>query len=255
MVRDADGAVLHADPPKIAVEVPPDRAVGRWYESHSREPRPPARGDVARPGLTTILVGRPIHHELGRPPTDGVAARSHGFGVFSAGLAGGWWLSSRAVRPIVAMSETVSGINASSLSRRLDLKGVDTELGGLGTLINTMLERLEGSFEQQVRFTADASHELRTPLAVILSQVELALSRPREGPAYRESLEACGRAGAAHDVARRGPAHPRPGGFGKLELRIEPIDLAQVAEATPRCSSHSPGSVRCAFIWRPAPAP
>ena len=66
-----------------------------------------------------------------------------GLGVFLAGCAGGWWLSSCAVRPIFAMSETVSGINASSLSQRLDLADVDTELGGLGSLINTMLERLE----------------------------------------------------------------------------------------------------------------
>ena len=98
------------------------------------------------------------------------------------------------VRPIVAMSETVSAINATNLSRRLDLEDVDTELGGLGALINTMLERLGRSFAQQVRFTADASHELRTPLTVILTQVELALSRPREGPAYRDrSRPAAGR--------------------------------------------------------------
>ena len=128
------------------------------------------------------------------------------------------------------MSETVSGINASSLSRRLDLEGVDTELGRLGVLINTMLERLGRSFEQQARFTADASHELRTPLAVILSQVELALSRPREGPAYRESLEACGRAAwrmksLVDDLLTLARADS-----GKLELRVEPIDLARIAE-------------------------
>ena len=153
-----------------------------------------------------------------------------GLGVFTGGLAGGWWLSSRAVRPIVAMSETVSAINASSLSRRLDLESVDTELGRLGVLINSMLERLEGSFAQQVWFAADASHELRTPLAVILAQVELALARPREGPAYREALEACGRAARRMKSLVNDLLTLARADAGKLELRAEPIDLAQIAE-------------------------
>jgi heavy metal sensor kinase len=155
-----------------------------------------------------------------------------GLGVFLAGCAGGWWLSSRAVRPILAMSETVSGINASNLSQRLDLAGFDTELGSLGVLINTMLERLEASFEQQVRFTADASHELRTPLSVILSQVELALSRPREAAAYHQSLEACGRAATRMKSLVEDLLTLARADSGKLELRAEPVDLARIAESS-----------------------
>ncbi len=41
---------------------------------------------------------------------------------------------------------------------------------------------------RQAEFTADASHELRTPLSVIEAEVELALSRPRTGPSYRDTL-------------------------------------------------------------------
>jgi two-component system, OmpR family, sensor kinase len=230
VVRSPDGAVVRDNPPGIADKVPPDPDVGRRFESHSRNRGMLREVTLLGPGRTTILVGRPIHHELGGLRRMAWQLGLTGLGVFSAGLVGGWWLSSRAVRPIVAMSETVSGINASSLSRRLDLEGVDTELGRLGVLINTMLERLGWSFEQQARFTADASHELRTPLAVILSQVELALSRPREGPAYRESLEACGRAAwrmksLVDDLLTLARADS-----GKLELRVEPVDLARIAE-------------------------
>jgi heavy metal sensor kinase len=135
------------------------------------------------------------------------------------------------VRPILAMSETVSGINASRLSQRLDLKGIDTELGGLATLINAMLERLEGAFEQQTRFTADASHELRTPLSVILTQVELALSRPREGASYRETLEACGRAARRMKSLVDDLLLLARADSGKLELRVQPVDLGHIAEA------------------------
>jgi heavy metal sensor kinase len=155
-----------------------------------------------------------------------------GLGVYLAGCAGGWWLSSRAVRPIIAMSDTVSGINASNLSERLKLEGVDTELGSLGALINTMLEWLESAFEQQVRFTADASHELRTPLTVILTQVELALSRPREAAAYRESLEACGRGATRMKSLVDDLLTLARADSGKLELRVESIDLARIAEGS-----------------------
>ena len=178
-----------------------------------------------------------------------------GLGVFLAGCVGGWWLSSRAVRPIIAMSDTVSGISASSLSQRLDLEGVDAELGSLGTLINTMLERLGGSFEQQVRFTADASHELRTPLTVILTQVELALSRPREAAAYRESLEACGRAATrmkslVHDLLTLARADS-----GKLELRVEPIDLGRIADGSVALLQPLAHEARSADSPRDQPAP
>ncbi len=231
VVRDADGEVLRADPPDMAGIVPPDPAVGSRYESHSRNRGVLREVTLLGPGRSTILVGRPIHHELHRLRRMAFQLGLIGLGVFAAGLVGGRWLSSRTVRPIVAMSETVSEIDVGSLSRRLDLTGVDTELGGLGSLINTMLERLEGSFEQQVRFTADASHELRTPLAVILAQVELALSRPREAPAYRDSLEACGRAARRMKSLVEDLLTLARADSGKLELRLEPIDLARIAEA------------------------
>ena len=83
-----------------------------------------------------------------------------------------------------------------------------------------------------MRFTADASHELRTPLTVILTQVELALSRPREAAAYRESLEACGRAATRMKSLVDDLLTLARADSGKLELRLEPIDLARIAECS-----------------------
>jgi signal transduction histidine kinase len=51
-------------------------------------------------------------------------------------------------------------------------------LGLLAQTINEMIARLERSFAEVRRFTADASHELRTPLAAIRSEAEVALGRP-----------------------------------------------------------------------------
>jgi signal transduction histidine kinase len=76
----------------------------------------------------------------------------------------------------------------------MDLAGVDLELEQLGSVLNHMLERLDTAFTAQQRFTADASHELRTPLAVMLSTLELALSKQRTPEEYREQLVKCQRA-------------------------------------------------------------
>jgi two-component system OmpR family sensor kinase len=66
-------------------------------------------------------------------------------------------------------------------------------------------------------------------LTVILTHVELALSRPREGPAYRESLEACGRAAKRMKSLVDDLLTLARADSGKLDLRVEPIDLAQIA--------------------------
>jgi signal transduction histidine kinase len=50
---------------------------------------------------------------------------------------------------------------------------------------------LQEAFERQARFTADASHELRTPLAIIRSNAQLALERPRSADDYRQTVQAC----------------------------------------------------------------
>src|SRR5262249_30769155 len=140
------------------------------------------------PERTLIQVGRSIERELGDLAHLGMRISLTGAAVFAAGLVGGWWLSRRAVRPIEVMSATAASITASNLSRRIDRAAADSELGKLGGILNSMLDRLEESFVQQVRFTADASHELRTPLSVLLTHIELALARTRTPEQYQETF-------------------------------------------------------------------
>src|SRR2546429_4873691 len=71
------------------------------------------------------------------------------------------------------MDERARSINAECLNDRLPVDNPDDELGRLATVFNETLTRLESSFEQMRRFTADASHELRTPLTVIRSVGEV----------------------------------------------------------------------------------
>jgi two-component system, OmpR family, heavy metal sensor histidine kinase CusS len=86
-----------------------------------------------------------------------------------AGL-GAWYASGRAIRPLDRIVSNADRMSAGNLNERIPLHdGDDREFSQLISALNNMTARLERSFEQSARFTADASHELKTPLAVIQS--------------------------------------------------------------------------------------
>lgn len=90
----------------------------------------------------------------------------------------GWWLAGRALRPVVAVTDAARRISEQNLHERLALTGPDDELHRLADTFDTMLDRLEKSFESQRRFVANASHELRTPLAAQRASLEVGLADP-----------------------------------------------------------------------------
>jgi signal transduction histidine kinase len=88
---------------------------------------------------------------------------------------GGWWLATRTLRPIEMITRTAARINAQGLGERIPAVRSDDELARLVEVMNGMLERLERSFRQSARFSADAAHELKTPLTILQGQLEQAL--------------------------------------------------------------------------------
>lgn len=116
--------------------------------------------------------------------------------VLAATLAGLIALSRWVVRlgllPLTRMEHTAQDITAGDLSLRLPDTDPHTETGRLGTVLNTMLERLEQALREREfsearlrRFVADAGHELRTPLTSIQGLAELALRHERRPLAER----------------------------------------------------------------------
>ena len=101
---------------------------------------------------------------------------------------GGYFLARRALAPVDRMAERARSITAERLRERLPVDNPDDELGRLATVFNQTLMRLESSFDQMRRFTADASHELRTPLTAMRSVGEIGLRGKREGSDYREII-------------------------------------------------------------------
>lgn len=75
--------------------------------------------------------------------------------------------------PIRDITELASTLSASNLSNRINIAGTKNELKDLAIVINSMLDRIERSYNSQKQFVSDASHELRTPIAVIQGYVNM----------------------------------------------------------------------------------
>lgn len=81
-------------------------------------------------------------------------------------------LSRIILRPLIFIRETAKRISSDNLSERIPLPRHRDELADLTALLNRMFDRLEQSFEQIKRFSAEASHELKTPLSLIRLHAE-----------------------------------------------------------------------------------
>lgn len=205
-------------------------------------PRPPPSPPVARtrglaremfrflPRGECVLVGRSLVPDLAALRRLSLWLTMAGSGVLLLGLAGGWWLATRAIRPIEDISGTAVKIAGGDLSHRIDVSDTESELGRLATVLNSTFARLEAAFAQQARFTADASHELRTPVAVILNQTQSALTRERPGAEYREALEACQRAAQRMRTLTESLLQLARLDAGQATMKLEPCDLARVAQ-------------------------
>ena len=148
----------------------------------------------ATPGGAVALVGRSIAEELAGLRLLAWELAAAGGVVLLLGLTGGWWVATRAIRPIEDISATAVKIAAGDLSQRISAADTDNELGRLAAVLNSTFARLEAAFAQQQQFTSDAAHELRTPITVMLTQTQTALNRERGAAEYRATVEACQRA-------------------------------------------------------------
>ncbi len=142
--------------------------------------------------------------------------------------AGAWWLASRALRPVQALTQAAQRVTARGLDQRLSVPGSDREFQRLAAVFNAMLDRLEKSFHQATRFSADASHELKTPLALLQAELEQALNA-----APSDSLAALTYTSLLDEVERLKAITQKLlllslADSGRLELHREPADLSQL---------------------------
>ena len=142
---------------------------------------------------------------------------------------GGYVLARRALAPIDHLAAEARRITADRLHQRLSVPNEQDEIGRLAAVINDTFARLDQSFGQLRRFTADASHELRTPLAVIRATGEMGLRETRTPAEYKDAigsmLEEVDRLTRLVDTLLR----LSRGDAGTVRLSLDLLDLGDLA--------------------------
>jgi signal transduction histidine kinase len=146
-------------------------------------------------------------------------------------LLAGWLVAGRMLRPIRTITSTARRISSTSLHERLALEGPRDELKELGDTLDGLFARLEGAFEAQRHFVANASHELRTPLTAERNLLQVALDNPDMSNAqWRSTAEEvlASNGEQAHLIDALLTLASSEGGLSERD----PIDLAPMVEET-----------------------
>ncbi|MCC6487048.1 MAG: HAMP domain-containing protein, partial [Candidatus Hydrogenedentes bacterium] len=145
--------------------------------------------------------------------------------------AGGWLLAQRALRPVRALTTTAERVTAKGLDQRIPVSREDEEFMRLIGVFNEMLDRLEKSFKQAVRFSADAAHELKTPLTILQGELEQALQAAEAGSSAQQLSSSL-----LEEVQRlksiiRKLLLLSLADAGQLKLNLEPLNFSEMLES------------------------
>ena len=246
---------------------------GRMRDSQPQE-QPPLVGKKViaeanagqRVWLSTPLPGQKGEWRVLAQPTrarDGVAVLAHSLvpreesldhlrhelliflplALLAASL-GGYALAAGALRPVEDLRRRAEAVTPGEPSK-LPVPRAGDEVSRLALTLNEMLARLQAAVEHERRFVADASHELRTPLALLRTELDLALRRPRSPAelesALRSAAEETQRLSRLADdlllIARADQ--------GSLPVRLEFVSAADLlADAATRFASRASGLER-----------
>jgi signal transduction histidine kinase len=115
--------------------------------------------------------------------------------LLTSGL--GYRLTGAALRPVEDMRRRAAAMSGAGAGERLPVPPGKDELARLGGTLNELLGRVEATLARERAFVANASHELRTPLALIRTELELAVRRPRPAAELTRAI-----ASASEEVQR-----------------------------------------------------
>lgn len=195
VIYGPDGSIL-VKTPELAVDAVPPDPQDATSEPQFRDATLPIMGRqrfvAARVRLAgqdgTVVLMAPladVDHELGHLLT--ALTTTVPLALFVS-LALGYWLARKALAPMERLRHLTEAITADRLDQRLPVINPEDELGRMAQTINEMVGRLERSFAEIRRFTADASHELRTPITAIRTEAEVALRKPLSLPEHQQLL-------------------------------------------------------------------
>ena len=167
-VTDVSGTVLYLSP-RLRQPFPRDGI--KKFHNHKIEGQNIRMAEFSENGLT-LRAGDNIK-EINQTGHDILFAMLGAIPtVLLVTLVGSAWVASKAIAPIEEIRQAAKRITAQRLDQRLPVPPTHDEIAGLIEVLNATFERLQHSFEQSVRFSADASHHLKTPIAVLRAGVE-----------------------------------------------------------------------------------
>lgn len=179
---------------------------------------------------TTLVIGLNLagtHTELNRIRNAFLLALP--VALFLVGY-GGWVVAGRALRPLTVIAETAEHVTVKGLDQRIPESRESPEADRVIKVLNRMMDRLEASFRQATRFSADASHELKTPLAIMQGELENALQAAAPGSPeqqfYSNLLEETQRL----NTITRSLLLLAQADAGQLKLALEPVNLGAELE-------------------------
>ena len=94
----------------------------------------------------------------------------------------------QSLSPLSAVAAQIDNIRENNLKSRITGENMPDEILPIQRQLNSLLERLEASFERERAFNTNVAHELRTPLAGIRSIIDVTLTRNRNAAEYRSAL-------------------------------------------------------------------
>jgi two-component system heavy metal sensor histidine kinase CusS len=183
-IQGADGRIWFASQPQLAHLPASDGQPSRWSH-HGADFRVVETRLDGGPRLSLLLDI--THHQHFLDQMQRLIWLCVGLSALATALLGAW-VARRGLRPLRQMTGVARQVSAQSLTARLPLDGIPTELRELAEAFNAMLARLEDAFARLSAFSADIAHELRTPLSNLLTQTQVTLGQPRELAEYREAL-------------------------------------------------------------------
>jgi two-component system, OmpR family, heavy metal sensor histidine kinase CusS len=225
-VSDASGTVLYLSP---RLRKPFPRDAIKEFHNHKIDGQNIRLAEFSKNGLTLRAgddlkeinqIGRDIFLAmLGAIPT-----------VLLITLLGSAWVASKAIAPVEDIRQAARRITAQRLNQRLPVPPTNDEIAGLIEVLNTTFERLQRSFEQSVRFSADASHHLKTPIAVLRAGVEEILADVNCSESTQERAE-----GLLHRIHHVSSVVDNllllsRADAGRLELSKAEFDVGEVVE-------------------------
>jgi signal transduction histidine kinase len=225
-VQGADNQVLYLSP-----NLPAPIANDGVEQIHTRKiNNRRLRMGVFHKGGLTAHVGADVRevNQIGRDIILGM------FGAIPTVLVvvilGGRWVAGRAIAPVHEIRKAAERITVRNFDQRLPVPPAADEIAALIGVLNSTLDRLQRSFEQSIRFSAEASHHLKTPLSVLRAGIEEILTDPKTPPRQQ------GRADALlHQVHQLTSIAENllllaRADAGRLEMQTEAFDLREVLD-------------------------